>query len=387
MTSPFTTIGSKYPGASCLFIITVILFAGLWPFNFHPANNVEWLQKENGIRFYGQGMVVTPKPLVIRDTTSRNDLVTIELLVRPDKEINNMVASLISLYDGDLEQLIVGQWKNELIIRVPAAKVDRHNRYREIGVENVLIKDTTRRITVTSTQETTDIYIDGNLVNSFQHFSLIPKDRRLSGYLVLGNSPEGTNPWSGAILGLSIYNDILNSEKLLNHFNTWQNRGELLLTNKSELIALYLFDEHNNNEKISDHSDAHNDLLIPARFYPLRRIILGLPQEGEWFSRWNLMDISVNILGFIPFGFFLSVWLQQTNKVSSSLVYGITLFLGFCLSLGIELTQAYLPTRDSSRLDVISNAVGTTAGILLFKYALPIRGHKVKANRTNLTAS
>lgn len=376
MTSPLTTISRKYLGFICLFIIMVILIAGLWPFNFNPGNMVEWILNGSGIRFNGKGIVFSPEPLVIQDTTSNNDSIAIELLVRPHKVINNMVASILTLYDGNREHFIIGQWKTHLIIRVPASAADNNKRYREIGVENVLRRDEMHLITVTSNQETTDVYIDGNLEKSFRHFSLVPKDQQLSGHLVLGNSPEGTNPWNGAILGLSIYDDILNSEELLNHFDVWQQRGQMLRINKSKLIALYLFDEHN-NEKIRDHSDARNDLLIPARFYPLRRIILGLPPTGEWFSRWNLVDIAVNILGFAPFGFILSAWLQQTKNLTASRAYLFSVLLGACISLTIEMLQAYLPTRDSSLMDVFSNILGTATGVFLLKYALPVL-HKVK---------
>ena len=118
MTSLFTIISRNYLGVRCLFTIAVLLIAGLWPFNFNPANMVEWLRNGNGIRFNGPGMAFSPEPLVIQDATSGNDSIAIELLVRPHKEINNMVASMVTLYDGNGEHFILGQWKSHLIIRV-----------------------------------------------------------------------------------------------------------------------------------------------------------------------------------------------------------------------------------------------------------------------------
>ncbi len=53
-------------------------------------------------------------------------------------------------------------------------------------------------------------------------------------------------------------------------------------------------------------------------------------------------------------------------------LYYITILLGFCVSLTIELTQAYLPTRGSSLLDVINNTLGTAIGAFLLKYGLRI---------------
>ena len=134
-------------------------------------------------------------------------------------------------------------------------------------------------------------------------------------------------------------------------------------------IALYFFDEHG-GDQILDHSGNQNHLQIPANFHRLRNIILGLPTKDQWFSHSNLMDIAINILGFAPFGFFLSAWLRQTDRISAPLVFGITILLGFCLSLTVELIQAYLPTRDSSLMDVISNTLGTAIGILLFHFGI-----------------
>jgi VanZ family protein len=373
------TENKKYTkGIICVMITATLLIAGLWPFNFIPANKVKWLQNGNGIQFYGQGIVYSQKPLTIQEAASRNTSITIELLVRPHREINNMVSSMITLYYDDLEQFIFGQWKKELIIHIPAARADHNKHYREIGVENIFKKDTTHLITVTSGQKTTDIYIDGLLEKSFRHFSLIPKDQRLSGYLVLGNSPEGIHSWNGDIQGLALYDRILSGKEALDHYDAWQQRGELLPIHKSKPVALYLFDGHN-NEKIHDYSGNGNSLLVPATFKPLHRKVLGMPEKDQWFSRSNLIDVTINIIGFVPFGFFLSAWLRLAKNRTASRAFLFSIILGACISLAIELIQAYLPTRDSSLLDVINNTMGTVAGALLFKYVLPVL-HKIKGN-------
>lgn len=86
----------------------------------------------------------------------------------------------------------------------------------------------------------------------------------------------------------------------------------------------------------------------------------------------NLVDIGLNIIGFMPFGFFLAAWLHRTKHLSPGCILGISLFLGFSFSLGLELTQAFLPTRDSSLMDVISNTVGTGIGSILVVLTMPV---------------
>jgi hypothetical protein len=365
------------PGIICSLCTVAILMVGLWPFNFNPSNKVEWLRDGKGIRFYGQGMVISKEPLVTRQTTSSPGSITMELFIRPLKEYNNMVATILTLYMPHQEQFILGQWKRELIIRIPAAKAAGKRRYREIGLANILEKDTTHLIAVSSRKERTDIYVDGQRGKSFPHFSLIPAAGGLSGYLILGNSPEGIHSWNGTFLGLAVYDRSFSEKEALDHYHAWQKHERPALSEEKKPLALYLFDEQ--GEQIQDRSGNQNNLLIPATFHPLRRIILGFPAKDQWFSRWNLTDVTINILGFAPFGFFLSAWLRLVKNLPALRVYGISILLGFCLSLAIELVQVYLPARDSSLLDVISNILGTALGVFIFKYGLPVF-HKVKGD-------
>jgi hypothetical protein len=289
------------------------------------------------------------------------------------------------LYDHDLDQFIIGQWKKELIIRARSDKLYSQRHYHEIGVENALQKDVIHLITITSSKEATSIYVDGNLEKNAPHFSTISDGLGLSERLVIGNSPECTHAWNGTFLGLAIYSRSLNSEEVIDHYHEWQmeikgkktyhedasyrlTAGDLpsrLNPLRPPPIALYFFDERGGGQ-ILDHSGNQNHLQIPANFHRLRKIILGMPAKDQWFSHSNLMDITINIAGFAPFGFILSAWLRKTHGLSATLVFWITIFLGVCLSLSIELTQIYLPTRDSSLLDVLSNTLGSAAGVLLF---------------------
>ena len=69
------------------------------------------------------------------------------------------------------------------------------------------------------------------------------------------------------------------------------------------------------------------------------------------------------MIGFIPLGFFLALWLLRFTRLSSPAAFVLTFLLGTLISLGIELGQVYLPTRDSSASDLIFNSLGTLIGI------------------------
>ena len=150
-------------GIACLFITAVIIVAGLWPFDFNPANKVEWLRDRNGIRFYGQGIVVSRQPLKLGTDYLGTESISIEFWVLPHEESTNTVASIVTLYGHDHVVFMAGQWISELIVRVSAVNAERQERYREIGIANALAKDALHFITVVSDKESTAVYIDGKL--------------------------------------------------------------------------------------------------------------------------------------------------------------------------------------------------------------------------------
>jgi glycopeptide antibiotics resistance protein len=79
-------------------------------------------------------------------------------------------------------------------------------------------------------------------------------------------------------------------------------------------------------------------------------------------------DGVVNVLGFIPFGFFLTLWMIKTRQWSRGTIILIAVGLGALVSLTIELVQVFIPVRDSSLMDLMCNTFGTLigAGVWLF---------------------
>jgi glycopeptide antibiotics resistance protein len=79
----------------------------------------------------------------------------------------------------------------------------------------------------------------------------------------------------------------------------------------------------------------------------------------------------VNIIGFMPFGFCLFLYLRISREFSVTRALWFAVLIGGLTSLAIEIGQVFLPTRDSSALDLINNVVGTLAGSAL---VIVIRG-------------
>lgn len=91
----------------------------------------------------------------------------------------------------------------------------------------------------------------------------------------------------------------------------------------------------------------------PYRSLPL---LLGSGGKGG-----GLLDIFLNILLFVPFGFALGTKLLRRGKSWGTILI-CTLAAGALFSYAIELTQLYVPFRDSGWQDVFTNTTGSVIG-------------------------
>ena len=218
-------------------------------------------------------------------------------------------------------------------------------------------------------------------MKEFPGFPLLEDGPAGPSVLVLGNSAIGKSYWEGDLLGLALYNRGLSGEEVRENHSRWVQRDYGSLKTGQGLIGLYPFNE-GKGEQIGNLASDSYPLLKPAVFHPLQKVILEWPRK-EQLKRWGFyQDVGVNILGFIPLGFFFGLWLLRFTRLPAPGAGAATLFLGALLSLGIELTQVYLPTRDSSAGDLIFNIVGTLVGIMLLRLATRSAGREAFGIRT-----
>lgn len=358
-----------FPGIISLAVLLAILVAGLWPFNFFPKNEVAWLTDRDGVRFHGQGII--SGPLLDQEKWQaqfKDRAITVEIRVRPETETAS-APGIVTLFDGKMPEVFaIRQWRSHLVAwSRPDDPADRKRGmpFQEIGHREAFPKDREVLIAIASDRSGSALYMNGNLVRSYPRRSLLAADITGDPHLILGNSPGGESQWTGDITGLAVYSRALTPDEVSRDFQLWMQNDAFSIKQQGGLVALYPFYERK-GEMIRNVANPDEALTMPETFKPIQRKIL----LSHWHEiRWNVslfQDVSVNILGFIPAGFFFAAYLLRDKKRNKPAVYLTVALLGAGLSLLIELTQAWLPTRDSSLIDVACNATGTILGILLY---------------------
>jgi VanZ family protein len=338
----------------CLAISVGLLFAGLWPFRFRPANNVHWIVGSPGLRFDTYGIASGKEPLFAPGGPVDLALpFTVRMEVRPREEPSGSLPRILSAYDGEGRELFfLGQWRAGLVMRILEGERLYRLEYRETGAGG-LQKNVLHSIVVRSDFNTLTMYVDKvpAKTRSGVAFSLL-SEKRVPAWMILGNSPTGENPWRGDLLSVSFYpkalspGDIESCEILpVIHYGFSEGAGAVCRSG----------------------ADSRYNLVIPSFFRAPKKGILVPPWRVQKFDRSFWKDVFVNILGFSPFGFAVYAWARNSGERKVAMAKGTALLLGTGISLFIELLQVYLPTRDSSLTDVINNVLGTYIGTRMFQ--------------------
>jgi hypothetical protein len=167
-------------------------------------------------------------------------------------------------------------------------------------------------------------------------------------------------------MGFAVYNRVLSAAQVIRSHQTWTGKTPPFVSADEGCLGMYLFDERK-GATIHNKAAFNDALVIPEVFEPVQRRILASFRQG---FRWNFsyaQDIIINVIGFIPFGFFFSALLFKTTRQRRLSTCFAVVILGIGISLAIELSQAYLPTRDSSLTDAVMNAIGTILGVFIYQ--------------------
>jgi len=103
-------------------------------------------------------------------------------------------------------------------------------------------------------------------------------------------------------------------------------------------------------------------MIVYASLEPFSGWMPPLPGTPFFaFAPWPRVvrfDVAINVIAYAPFGLLLALIGRRRPAVRLTTAIGV----GTLLSFAMESAQTFLPTRDASSVDLISNSLGTTVG-------------------------
>jgi hypothetical protein len=348
-------------GTICACVLACILVAGLWPFQA-PANEVSWLNQGNGLHFGKHGSILSAGTFKAARSKGEGSC-SLEVWLEASRvDSGGTVLAFYSpasrVVSFKLRQFVSGL-ELQRTSQDPLAKKAR------IYVDDVFSHLKPVFLGISSGEKGTAIYVDGILVKKSATFRFSSED--LAGQLIVGNAPSTSNNWSGQLKELAVYDRELAAAEVSQHFAGWTQSKQPDLAMSEDIVASYLFNEKKGNV-VHNQADSATDLLIPERYFVIHEEFLERPWT-EFHSRWSYWeDVGINIAGFIPLGFFFSAYFSAIGKIKRAT--GLTIALGFVVSLTIEVLQAFLPTRDSGMTDLVTDTFGTALGAVLFAWSM-----------------
>lgn len=340
----------------CVLTWVGLLVVGWWPFNFVPRNQVTWLPDGHGVYFDRYGQVFSPPH---SSSDSYSGPLSIEIWLRSTHP--SFDYSEIACFGREPARgLAIAQSGPDIVVEGSFKDLDGSYKLKRIFLARAFADNRDHFVTITASSDLTQIYLDSNLERSLPPLRL----NDVFGGLLIGHSPELNDPWSGELLGLGIYHRALSAEEVGRHRDLWK-AGKPDLIASQDAFGMYPVNE-GRGAVIHNRAGAGPDLVIPTRFYRHGKIFL---EHSLPLDRPQLVDMIVNIAGFIPFSFLLALWAGGMMRALRTQSVLIAVAIGALTSVLIEAFQVYLPTRDSSLIDVITNTIGSSCGAILSVWA------------------
>lgn len=357
----FADLLDAWRRALLLIITLIMLWAGLDPKGYRFHNEVEWIGGTNGVHIGRFGRLQT-EPFLTSDraTALNRSGYAMEMELDPSPDLHDAFGILACLHGGDdANQLVVGQWRDYLIVMNGRDYSHRH------GLPRVSAKLSNYpkgpfRMTITSSSKGTGLTVNGKVVATNAQWQLTLPVATKPARLVIGNSVSASRPWRGVISRFSLAPHLSES-----HETQFSRQASSESSNSTvEPLLLYDFNESAGN-MIQNHGTATVPLQIPAGLHAIgRRFLRG--SMADSIPEFAVMGDSVtNFLGFMPFGVALMLVLKSSGHSPKTNII-IVAAAGLALSLVIELTQAWMPTRDSSLRDLLLNTAGAPSGAWLW---------------------
>jgi hypothetical protein len=340
-------------------VMAITLSAGLWPFSFRAENQVSWEAEHAGLYFGDHGMLISNGRFSGLGSNDK-DVCSIELWLEPKLTFDS--STILSFYPPmNNSALQVRQSGDDLVVTNSFGRQAGPQAERRVYVERTFKAAQPVLITLTEEKETLNVYVNGILKKSTKKVRM--NGSHFAGTMIVGNTPYGNLSWTGTFRGLAVYDRALRPEEITKDSAIWQGDRRLIAQKDDRPYSLYLFNEQSGTV-LHNLGKAGPDLLIPKNYFIFEPGFL-VPFWREYRASWEyIKDLAINVFGLVPLGVCFAALFAWLIGIKRSLLY--TTVLGFCVSLTIELLQAFMPTRFSGTTDLITNTSGTALGAWLY---------------------
>jgi VanZ family protein len=337
-----------------------IAIAGLAGKGFVATNDVDWVSDPPALEFHGNGLAYTGV-LSLPDSAADDEGATLFLVLDPDRGSSERGFQIIATFNSgeSKSQFAVAQWKRQLIV-MNGDDYEYSQRRPRLTTE---IDDDADRFVFLAIRlgaGSSELFVDGVRTSAMSStFNLPPDEAKLR--LILGDSFELRNAWSGRIAGMALFQDRLPEAELARAWQHWSTHQRFSLVAPAAASIYYDFAPPPGAEVV-DLSGRGNDLLLPRIRKPLQPDFPSLSLQPS-----STQDMWINVLGFMPFGFLLAWVLGSGSRFTSGRVLLLVIVVSSLLSGAIEVSQAWLPARTSSILDLILNVSGAACGAIIHR--------------------
>jgi hypothetical protein len=343
-----------------LFVLVVffMLMAGLKPRGYRIFNRTAFLSDGTGVQFVEPSIAFSRIPRSDGSLCGADTSFTLLMNFSPSRCHTYYESQIIAFCDdSDDERIIVSQYDQCIVIRGNAKGVNT-----AFFCDSVLQCGKQNSVAVVSGCGGIDIFVDGNLKQSYSRRIAAPQYVVFPKRIIIGNSADGRFAWSGSIKNIRVYGRKLSGEEIVHGeksavsgYSGTLNRGRCLVIDYDFTAA--------HHRVVGNRAGAYADLYIPRLFTMLKKHILSPPGTGWKFDKSAKLDYIVNFIGFFPFGFLLAgiISFQGVRRRKNVTLCAV---IGALFSLFIELTQVFIPTRNSELSDLVLNTLGTFCGSL-----------------------
>lgn len=334
-----------------LFYSVALLLVSLWPFNFLQSNMVTW-EPEGGLAFAPPATAFTVAP-PFKLCSLRSWTLLADVEAQPPLRSGRILGYGISERSPNVT---IDQFYDDLVVRVRTSATQRT---RELAVEKLFPADTNKRIVlaVVCTDSELSVFVNGER-RSRQRLSGFDNDAwDPSAPLILGSHADGKFGWKGIYRRLGVYGSALSPADLKRSAGGFDRRGAVLR---------YTFEENGGTMAFDRGNGPTASLIWLPTFSPYRPTVLqSLRDYWPDFRRPFIRDILANIIMYVPLGFLIAAMLAARNSplVTMTVPIGSALLISFVL----EICQSYLPSRNSSLMDVTMNGAGAALGVLAYR--------------------